>query len=46
MVISEEHIAHISSLCKQHNLEKLYVFGSALGVHFTETSGFDFLVKF
>ena len=46
MVISAEDIAFINSYYEKHNVEKLYLFGSALGKHFTEKSDFDFLVKF
>jgi predicted nucleotidyltransferase len=36
----------IITLCKLHNVEKLYVFGSAITNRFSVTSDIDFLVKF
>ena len=36
----------INTLCKLHNVEKLYVFGSAITNRFSVTSDIDFLVKF
>ena len=36
----------IEALCKTHNVEKLYIFGSATTSSFNEKSDIDFLVKF
>lgn len=37
----------VNSLCKQHNVEKLYLFGSVLDPNkFSSTSDVDVLVKF
>lgn len=33
-------------LCKKHQIEKLYVFGSATEDRFTDESDFDFLIRF
>lgn len=40
------HIKKIESLCKLHNVDKLYVFGSATNNDFNDFSDIDFLVKF
>ncbi|RTY80748.1 nucleotidyltransferase domain-containing protein [Flavobacterium sp. LS1P28] len=36
----------IKNLCETHNVEKLYLFGSATTSSFNEKSDIDFLVKF
>ncbi|MFV8335226.1 nucleotidyltransferase family protein [Flavobacterium sp. RSP29] len=36
----------IKNLCETHNVEKLYLFGSATTSKFNEESDIDFLVKF
>ncbi|ERM81909.1 hypothetical protein P872_07905 [Rhodonellum psychrophilum GCM71 = DSM 17998] len=36
----------IEKLCKQHHVERLHLFGSALGDSFNQDSDVDFLVKF
>lgn len=36
----------IKNLCETHNVEKLYLFGSATTTKFSEDSDIDFLVKF
>lgn len=36
----------IKRLCETHNVEKLYLFGSATTTKFNEESDIDFLVKF
>jgi predicted nucleotidyltransferase len=36
----------IETLCITHNVEKLYLFGSATSSSFNEKSDIDFLVKF
>ena len=36
----------IKNLCETHNVDKLYLFGSATTTKFNEDSDIDFLVKF
>ena len=36
----------ISELCKNHNVEKLYIFGSATNENFSSKSDVDLLVSF
>lgn len=36
----------IKNLCETHNVEKLYLFGSATTTKFNKESDIDFLVKF
>lgn len=36
----------IKNLCEVHNVDKLYLFGSATTTKFNEESDIDFLVKF
>jgi predicted nucleotidyltransferase len=36
----------IQKLCETHNVDKLYLFGSATTTKFNEKSDIDFLVKF
>ena len=36
----------ITALCKQHRVQRLYVFGSILTPRFTSDSDIDFLVHF
>jgi hypothetical protein len=36
----------IKKLCETHNVEKLYLFGSATTTNFSKDSDIDFLVKF
>ena len=40
------HIERIKTLCNLYNVEKMYLFGSALNSNFNETSDIDLLVKF
>ena len=42
----ENHIERIKTLCNLYNVEKMYLFGSALNSNFSDTSDIDFLVKF
>ncbi|MDR2204778.1 MAG: nucleotidyltransferase domain-containing protein [Flavobacteriaceae bacterium] len=37
---------HLYTLCKKHNVENLYLFGSALTDRFSNESDVDILVKF
>ena len=46
MILIDKNIDAIKSLCEQHNVEELYVFGSVLSRKFNEQSDLDFLVKF
>lgn len=46
MIITKQNKNLINSLCEIHLVEKLYLFGSATGTHFTKKSDIDFLVKF
>ncbi len=46
MVLIEQNKNQIETLCKLHEVEKLYLFGSATNSNFSETSDIDFLVKF
>ena len=46
MKVIEENIEHLKELCDTHNVDKMYLFGSALGTDFTNQSDIDFLVKF
>lgn len=46
MNLSQKNINLINSLCENHSVEKLYLFGSATGKNFTRNSDVDFLVKF
>jgi predicted nucleotidyltransferase len=42
----EQKLPEIRALCKKYHVERLYLFGSATGDNFTETSDFDFLYTF
>jgi predicted nucleotidyltransferase len=42
----EKKISTIHQLCRNHEVEKLYLFGSVLGTTFSEHSDIDFLVRF
>ena len=46
MNINNAQINQILELCDAHNVDFLYLFGSALTNHFSAKSDFDFLVKF
>jgi hypothetical protein len=46
MNILENHIATLNRLCEEHNVDKMYLFGSALKENFSEKSDIDFLVRF
>lgn len=41
-----EKRTELLDLCLKHQIEKLYVFGSALGNTFSKNSDFDFLIRF
>lgn len=46
MKLIEKHIDTLKSLCSKYNVEKMYLFGSALSANFNPNSDIDFLVKF
>jgi len=46
MLIIEQNINKIRALCKIHNVETLYLFGSATNENFSQESDIDFLVRF
>jgi len=46
MNIADQYINQLRTLCKKHNVEKLYLFGSATNDTFSSESDIDFLVKF
>jgi predicted nucleotidyltransferase len=46
MNLIDGNIERIKQLCNQHNVAKLYVFGSALGGNFRRDSDIDLLVTF
>jgi hypothetical protein len=46
MVLTKKNKALINSLCENHSVEKLYLFGSATTKSFSKNSDIDFLVKF
>jgi len=46
MIAIESQIEHLKELCNTYNVEKMYLFGSALGPEFSADSDIDFLVKF
>lgn len=46
MLKLEQNINKIRALCKSHNVDTLYLFGSATNENFTEESDIDLLVSF
>ncbi len=46
MEVLKLHINSIKDLCNKHKVATLYLFGSATGNNFTDSSDIDFLVKF
>ncbi len=46
MKVIEIHIEHLRKLCDAYNVDKMYLFGSALRPEFSANSDIDFLVKF
>ncbi|TRW23333.1 nucleotidyltransferase domain-containing protein [Flavobacterium zepuense] len=46
MKLIEEHIDSLKSLCYTHNVDRMYLFGSAVTSNFNDKSDIDFLVKF
>ncbi len=45
-MLIDKNIEPLKILCNNYNVEKMYLFGSALTSNFTEESDIDFLVKF
>ncbi|MDR7372622.1 nucleotidyltransferase domain-containing protein [Flavobacterium aquidurense] len=46
MGIVDKNIESLRNLCTMYNVEKMYLFGSALNANFNKESDIDFLVKF
>jgi len=46
MGIVEQHKDSLTKLCQTFQVEKMYLFGSALSARFNDKSDIDFLVKF
>lgn len=46
MNLIEKHIDSLNSLCKQHKVKELYIFGSILTSRFRRDSDIDMLVQF
>lgn len=46
MKLIDNHIDTLAKLCHEYNVDKMYVFGSALNSNFNAKSDIDFLVKF
>lgn len=46
MNIIERNIEPLNTLCKQHKVSELYIFGSILTDNFTYQGDIDFLVQF
>ena len=42
----EQKISSIKVLCKNHSVDKLFLFGSLLGKNYNDKSDIDFLVRF
>ena len=45
MNVIERNIDQIITLCKQHKVRELYIFGSVLTDRFTDDSDIDFLIE-
>lgn len=46
MGIIDNNIENLKKLCILHNVESMYLFGSALNTNFKDSSDLDLLVKF
>ncbi|GAB3669679.1 nucleotidyltransferase domain-containing protein [Echinicola sediminis] len=46
MSIIQSQMDKLKTLCDQHRVEKMYLFGSAMNSNFNQQSDIDFLVKF
>lgn len=46
MLALKNHIEELNSLCTLYNVDKMYLFGSAVNANFNDKSDVDLLVKF
>lgn len=46
MILIEKNRKIINELCENHNVDRLYLFGSAIGTSLNKNSDIDFLVRF
>lgn len=46
MLLIDKNISQLKTLCQNHKVEKLYLFGSATNENFNDQSDIDFLVSF
>ncbi|MFA7445059.1 MAG: nucleotidyltransferase domain-containing protein [Flavobacteriaceae bacterium] len=46
MILTQKNITSFKDLCATHNVDTMYLFGSALTPNFNKNSDIDFLVKF
>ena len=46
MDLINKNLKSLNEICKLHNVDTLYLFGSALNGNFNKKSDIDFLVKF
>lgn len=46
MQLIEKHLDSLTQLCNTYNVDKMYLFGSAVNSTFDAKSDIDFLVKF
>lgn len=46
MLLIDKKTQILNALCKKHNVEKLYLFGSATNENYNNNSDIDFLVSF
>lgn len=46
MLVLKNHIEELNALCTLYNVEKMYLFGSAVNSNFNNKSDVDLLVKF
>jgi len=46
MKLTAQHIEGLKDLCRMYNVDKMYLFGSAVTSNFSEGSDIDLLVRF
>lgn len=46
MILTKRNIDRLKIICSTYNVDKMYLFGSALNSNFNDKSDIDFLVKF
>ncbi len=46
MILTKQNSERLKLLCSTYNVDKMYLFGSALNSNFNDQSDIDFLVKF